>query len=224
MDRCAGVSRLAVQAAEFLGVKPRSGRRARWRPLSSCGNRHREAGNRGAPSCTTFAMPSAAGAGQPWRAMTASRRGAEPGRHESRTTPAPRMRMCARQGPGAVRSARLRCRSHSDEVIAGCAQEATVVQRCEGRGPHSGRPLASTMRRRLRRRTSASPGGTDVGMQSAALTLAGGDLRALVRARRLSRATVRTGRTGCLPVFTTASTSRSPPVCSMRSAARCSTR
>src|SRR5205807_1894698 len=43
--------------------------------------------------------------------------------------------------------------------------------------------------------------GTDVAMESAAITLMGGDLRALVRARRLSRATMRAIRQNLFLAF-----------------------
>jgi P-type Cu+ transporter len=44
-------------------------------------------------------------------------------------------------------------------------------------------------------------GGTDVAVESAGITLMGGDLRGLVRARRLSRATMRTIRENLLLAF-----------------------
>ena len=53
--------------------------------------------------------------------------------------------------------------------------------------------MASTMRRRWRKPTSASPWvrGTDVAMESAGVTLVKGDLRGIARAAVLSRATMR---------------------------------
>ena len=67
--------------------------------------------------------------------------------------------------------------------------------------------------------------GTDVAMESAGVTLVHGDLRAIARARRLSRAPWRTsGRTCSWRSSTTRSACRSRPACCIRSSACSSTR
>ena len=64
--------------------------------------------------------------------------------------------------------------------------------------------------------------GTDVAMESAGVTLVKGDLRGIVRARRLSRATMATSSRTCSSrSSTTRSACRSPPACSTRSSACC---
>ena len=65
--------------------------------------------------------------------------------------------------------------------------------------------------------------GTDVAMESAGVTLVKGDLRGIVRARRLSRAPrcATSGRTCSSPSSTTRSACRSPPACSIRSSGCC---
>ena len=65
------------------------------------------------------------------------------------------------------------------------------------------RATASTTRRRSPKRTSASrwAPGTDVAIESAGITLVKGDLRGIVRARRLSRATMRNIRQNLFLAF-----------------------
>ena len=73
-------------------------------------------------------------------------------------------------------------------------QKAAVVKDLQPRGSASPwRATGSTMRRRWLRPMSgiAMGTGTDVAMESAGVTLVKGDLRGIVRARRLSRATMR---------------------------------
>jgi Cu+-exporting ATPase len=64
--------------------------------------------------------------------------------------------------------------------------------------------------------------GTDVAMQSAAITLVKGDLRGVARARRLSGATMRNIRENLFFAFVyNALGCRSPPACCIRSSACC---
>lgn len=68
--------------------------------------------------------------------------------------------------------------------------------------------------------------GAGVAIESAAITLVGGDLNGLVRARELSGATMRNIRQNLVFAFAynTARASRSPPVCFTPSSASCSAR
>ena len=64
--------------------------------------------------------------------------------------------------------------------------------------------------------------GTDVAMESAGVTLVKGDLRGIVRARRLCRATMRNIRQNLSwRSSTTRWAFRSPPACYIRSSASC---
>ncbi len=64
--------------------------------------------------------------------------------------------------------------------------------------------------------------GTDVAMESAGVTLVKGDLRGIVRARRLSRRTMRNIRQNLFFAFVyNALACRSPPACSTRSSGCC---
>ena len=64
--------------------------------------------------------------------------------------------------------------------------------------------------------------GTDVAIESAGVTLVKGDLRGIVRARRLSQATMRNIRQNLFFAFIyNPPASRSPPACSIRSSACC---
>ena len=109
-----------------------------------------------------------------------------------------------------------------DEVIAEVqpAQKATVIARLQGDGRRvamAGDGINDAPALAQADVGIAMGTGTDIAMESAQVTLVKGDLRGIVRARQLSRATVRNIHRICsLRSATTRLEFRSLPACSIR--------